>query len=821
MPLPPVDPPVSRPDPGPPGSPPPPDLGPLERLLGAVRWRARAWIWVESCGWLAVAAGLWFWGTLAADRLIEPPGWARGLLGALAAVGGGWLCWRLFGRLAADLSDAALAAVIERRHPEFHDSLSTAIGLAGAAARPATDGDEADRRIAYDDSLLARTTAEAARLARRVRPGPLFRRRRLLVLAGCGAMLAGTVGWLATVRPDIAGLWSRRLLALSDEPWPRRVTLEAEGFDAGVRTVARGSDVEVLVAARAAGSPPQFVELRWLAPGGWRSERMGTRGTVAAGADAAEVRQTFGHVLKGVSHDTPLEIRGGDARLQNLLVRVVDPPVVTNLAITYERPDYLGGGRRTAAAARVVRMPRGSLLEIEATASKPLAAAELVVRTGGSSPAGAAAGERTVAELPAPGETVLSGRAGPVDADMVVSVRLTDADGIGNREPIELLISAIPDEPPRVAVRPRGIATAVTPLARVPLEGSIADDHGLAAAGVRVSVVSPRSSASGPTFGAAAAESEAAAGPLRLPIARVTAGATVVEFSRDDPEFVALEPLGLTVGGRVEMVVEAHDACTLDARPNVGTSEVWSFEVVSPESLRSLLEAREVLLRRRFESVIADLAQARDRLREAVSAAGDPPGARPEQAVEGPADTPDAGMAGSRTEPDGRAAVRRLGEAAARAGGETGEIAEAFLGIRLELDNNRLLTPEVEHRLVAEIAGPLMELAAGDLPQLAARAAGRAAIGTGGAAETAGSLPTGSLLPGGSDQLLPSGSDQLLREADELLLRLRAVLDRMMELESFNEVIERLRGVIRLQEEIRDQTLDEHKKRAREALGGS
>jgi len=53
-----------------------------------------------------------------------------------------------------------------------------------------------------------------------------------------------------------------------------------------------------------------------------------------------------------------------------------------------------------------------------------------------------------------------------------------------------------------------------------------------------------------------------------------------------------------------------------------------------------------------------------------------------------------------------------------------------------------------------------------------------------------------------------------------VLVRLRAVLDRMMELESFNEVIERLRGVIRLQEEIRDQTLDEHKKRVREALGG-
>jgi hypothetical protein len=47
---------------------------------------------------------------------------------------------------------------------------------------------------------------------------------------------------------------------------------------------------------------------------------------------------------------------------------------------------------------------------------------------------------------------------------------------------------------------------------------------------------------------------------------------------------------------------------------------------------------------------------------------------------------------------------------------------------------------------------------------------------------------------------------------------MRAVLARMMELESFNEVIERLRSVIRAQEEIRAETLRRQKERAREAL---
>ena len=805
---------VPRRDPDPAGqsSAPPPDLRPLERLLDAVRWRARAWIGVESCGWLAVIASLFFWLTLAADRLVEPPAWVRGLLVTAGALAGGWFGWRLFGRLTAALPDEALAAVIERRHPEFRESLSTAVGLRGAASAAAARDGRGDPRLPFDESLIARTTAEAARLAVHVHPGGLFRRRRLLLLAGCGAVLAGSVGWLTAVRPDIAGLWARRLFRQSDEPWPRRVTLEAEGFADGRRTIARGSDIEVLIRASAAGEPPQFVELRWLGPGGWRSERMGTRGTAAPGAAAAEVRQTFGHVLKGVHEDTPLEIRGGDARLTNLIVRVVDPPVVTNLGISYERPEYLGGGRRTAAAARVIRIPRGARMEIEATANKPLAAAQLVVRTAGPGPGEAVTVERTVAELPAPGAVSLAGRAGVVEGDMAIIVRLTDADGITNREPIECLVSAIPDEPPRVVLRPRGIATAVTPAARVPFEGSIVDDHGLVNAAVRVAVVPPRSAMTASPPVTAAAEPAAAAGAAgdrRLPIGRVAADATFVEFPQDDPEIVSLEPLGLVVGGRVEIAVEAHDACALDDRPNVGTSEVWSFEVVSPESLRSLLEAREVLLRRRFESLIADLAQARDRLRESVPVAGDAGVSRTTPATDGSVDEPaEAAADDPRTEPVWLVNVRRLGEAAARGGGEAGEIAEAFLGIRLELDNNRLLTPEVEQRLVGDIAGPLGELASRDLPMLTTRSTSLAAADT---------RPAAARPAGGGD---PGGGDRLVREADEVLVRLRAVLDRMMESESFNEVIERLRGVIRLQEEIRDQTLDEQKKRARQALGG-
>jgi len=49
---------------------------------------------------------------------------------------------------------------------------------------------------------------------------------------------------------------------------------------------------------------------------------------------------------------------------------------------------------------------------------------------------------------------------------------------------------------------------------------------------------------------------------------------------------------------------------------------------------------------------------------------------------------------------------------------------------------------------------------------------------------------------------------------------MRAVLDTMLELESFNELVERLRAVIRTQEEIRAATLEQQRKRGRQALEG-
>ena len=706
---------------------PPLELAPsLVRLLAAVRWRARMWIWMESLatGALAVVAAGWI--MLAIDRFIEPPAWARAcMLTAAIAIVAWIVAVRLVMRLAVPLTDESLALVIERTHPEFRDGLSTAVAYARRAIA-------ADVRDPVDPELVGRTVDAAVARVDGVRFNTIFRRRRLslLVLAAAAAVAGSSLA--AAAWPALAAIGARRLILLADDPWPRRVQFEIEGFPDGVRTVARGADVDVVVRARAAVLP-EVVELRTRAAGGWRHDRMGMRG------GGTTEGQAFGHVLKGVADDLDVEVRGGDGRLRGLRIVVADPPAVADVRIISTLPDYLGGGLREIAASRVVRIPRGSSIEIECASTKPLAAATLAVRpTSGS--AGEAPPEQMLATLdrPAGATRPLAARIPPLDADRVVLARLTDTSGLVNRDPVLVTLSAVPDERPQVSLRLAGISSAVTPQAVLTIEGTISDDHALGNAAVHL-----------------------AAGDLerQLPLEQVRGGEPLVEFPADRPVRLPLAELGLIVGSRLEVTVSARDMCTLDGEPQESQGDTWTLDVVSPESLRALLEAREILLRRRFEAVIDDLAKARDRL------AADHGG-------------------------DETAAVAWCGEAVSRASGETAEIAKEFRGIRLELATNGLLTPELETRLVSQIAEPLAMIVEQELAATA-----RACRG-----DQAGRRPAVVLL------------------VDAALARLRAVLERMLELESVNEVIERLRGVIRLQEEIRSDTLDRQRKRGREAL---
>ncbi|MGA0039857.1 MAG: hypothetical protein ACO3NZ_08415 [Pirellulales bacterium] len=708
----------------------------IARLLSSVRRRAGWWVCVEAVALLGLTLAAAFWGSLAVDRLLEPPAWVRAAM-VLASVAG--LAWilrhKLVDRLGIRLSNRSLALLVERHHPFLHESLVTTVelGLDQQQGTPRPDP--------IDPELLARTTAEAVAGLPQVRVADLFQRRELGTLLFSGLMAGATIAACVLISPETASLWLRRVVLLDETPWPRRSRLIATDFRDGVRVVARGSDVDVVVAADTSMVVPEVLDMRWQLSGASRSARMGRRGAVIEG------QQLFGHVIESITEDIVFSVRGGDARLDGLRLEVVDPPALSSLTIDYKLPDYLGGGQRRVPASGIVQVPQGSTVNIVCRSTKPLLAAGISETVAGEPVSlaafeSAAAGSSDGGGANSPTDTI-EATLSNLSGEHAISVSLVDTDGIANTQPIGFLLSARPDEAPQVAMQLHGISTAVTVAARVPLVGRVSDDHALAA--VDVELERERTDAS-PRVEV-----------LRVP--RCRGGEPLVEFATDAAEIVDLSLIEPLTGDTVRVRVTARDNAAVAGGPHVTTGDAWTLAVVTPAELAAMLEARELLLRRRYESLLANLTEARDSFESS------------EQPL-----------------------AARLGQAAARAGGETGEIAEAFALIHLEFDNNGLLTAELDTRLLSQIARPLASLAEEDLPGLVAQ----------------------TRTPLAADDI--AGRRQLVAQTDVVIGRMRAVLDRMLELETFNEVVDLLRSTISAQEEIRQETRDIQKERARALL---
>ncbi|MBT3211952.1 MAG: hypothetical protein HN345_08055, partial [Planctomycetaceae bacterium] len=285
----------------------------ISQLLQRVRKRARRWILLEAFSSIGFSIAAWFWLTLLLDWLIEPPVEVR-IFAAVALCF--WVAFvlvnKLFLRLRTPLHDEQLALLIERTHPELQDSLSTAIELrldnTGVPARE------------IDPTLLDRTTSIAAASIRKITMGRLFRRTQLLRKAGLSGFSTGTMIAAFIVLPTVRETWTERMLLFRDTPWPRQVTLIVANFPNGVRRVARGADAEILVTAQSTGKLPKFVELQYLGANGWTAHRMGTRGS------AEERSQVFTHTIKSPKEDLTINIRGGDGRIRDLRLEVVEPP---------------------------------------------------------------------------------------------------------------------------------------------------------------------------------------------------------------------------------------------------------------------------------------------------------------------------------------------------------------------------------------------------------------------------------------------------------------------------------------------------------------
>jgi predicted DNA-binding protein len=251
--------------------------------------------------------------------------------------------------------------------------------------------------------------------------------------------------------------------------------------------------------------------------------------------------------------------------------------------------------------------------------------------------------------------------------------------------------------------------------------------------------------------------------------------------------------------------VKAADRCDLGSGPNVGTSDRWQLDVVTPDQLRTMLQGRELVLRQRFEVVVKEVGDTRDTLAR-IDLNPAPAGgkAKPERAPKKGAEPEDKPADEEPLSPERQLAQRQLqvqwaAQNSIKNAQETLGVAEAISEIREELVNNRIDTEELKARLESGIADPLRQVAREMFPELERRL----------------------------DQLQaeladpargPQARTQAIQQSDAILLAMREVLDRMIELEDFNEAVELLRSIIHAQERVNAQTKERQKQKLRELL---
>ena len=746
---------------------------PIRRLLSGLRARIWAYVWLHAAAALVAVAGAMFWISLGVDWVFEPPAAMRGVFLALAAIALGYVLVRfLLRRLVVRLADRNMALLVERRFPAFGDSLVTVVELA----------EQPQVASKFSPEMLAYTHDRAAETAKAVEVRRILDTRPLARLGILAAVLAASIVLISLTAREAMAVWARRSLMLSDELWPRKTHLSVEGFDAHGRTkVARGNDRELIVRADAALGRvvPETVELRYTLADGSHTRELMTRQGVVRGvarsphpgplpAGEGAPFQQYSYTFKSLMAPVSLYVVGGDDRVGPLEIEVVESPTIRRMVLACRFPEYIGRPPRAVPAAGMVQLPQGTLVMLQAEATKELVSADVEVlgeRAGAAvrkqiSPTGA---DRRRFEVPL----------GLLTNDKTVMMTLLDTDGTSNREPLRLSIVAKADETPQLAVELEGIGEAITPRAHIPLAGRITDDYGVDRAWVRYRISS----------GATA----------DVPFHRAPRGRSTLAVR----ETLEAEPLRLVPKQKLELAVHAADRFSLSGKgPNIAEGQRFVLEVVTPEHLRLLLEARELILRRRFETIIAELADTRDILAgidlktpstPATPAARD---AKPPEAA-----TPTAANEAALRR---KVQAERVSQNVARSRQETLDVAGDFRRIHAELVNNRLDSEELEARLQRGIIDPLEQLAAKKFVGLGTRLAElERALDVG--------KPKASLSRAIELKLLA------LTDTDAILIEMKQVLGRMLELETFNEVLDLLRGVIDAQKNVTEQTRQKQK----------
>ena len=706
-------------------------------------------------------------------------------------------------------TDSTLALLIENQYSDFKSSLITTVQAASPNSFSKNAKDDHPQRA----SLLELARIHALNLLESVDVSRIVRFQPLqLKLCVLGVVLSFS-GIVALSQPSWTSHWANRLFALADLPWPRYTELGVDGIELDVPTFTGRNQRERYTISFKDGvalvPKGQACQLKsWASLSGkivpdvctvYYQDASGNRGRANMRRLAANsTQQPFvldGPPLESVSDLLWLSIAGGDARISNLQLKSVDAPQVTKLMLNVEYPDYLQRSTKTTWGKESVeyrtgsRLPQGTKLEVAIEANKAVSRCDYVFFRSGEASEPTSTVVQSILTEASLGPTLIN--AGPLDSNLMMEIRLWDTDGICSTRVQQFVVSSIPDLTPQVDLILDGIGTSITENAILPIAGKIKDDY------------------------------EVKETWLETVIDENPVSKSLQELRKDGQVLSQLDlkeqrdqgKLQAKVGSTIGLSLVAADFADLLNEPHIGRSNPIQLGIVTPDQLLVMLDRRELAMRGRLEQIIGELSQMRDLMinikKSKVAGTQEANGAATESSdpaddkAEEKQDSSDDKMDETRM---ARMQMLRAQQVAAqmmKSEGELRGVEKELHQINRELINNRIDSADRRTRLEDKVRTPMLIVLDQKWPLLSQEVL-----------MLEKSL-TRRELPVVEDSNI---IDTSIEKSNDIIISLNAILNDMIDIQDFNEVVDLVRGMLDDQTKLNDKTKQEKKKQDLELL---
>ena len=414
-----------------------------------------------------------------------------------------------------------------------------------------------------------------------------------------------------------------------------------------------------------------------------------------------------------------------------------------------------------------MRIPEGTECSLVGTCNAPLGAVEYLVLSEAAGD-GAAPSSVEVAEVD---QATFRIPLGALSASQVVEIRLLDRFGLSSEQILRYNLLVVRDAVPEVQSRLEGIGLAISPKAYLPIRGQVTDDYGVASVAVELAV------------------DETPLPPIPLTWNDSQLQGEVDFLQLAESGIVTLRP-GMTVG----LSVLATDHYDLNDQQHAGRGQPLQLAVLTEDQLLVVLDRQELELRQRLEQIISELRQLDEALQgileELVAASAS---AAKVDLKQGGQRLRTVAWQPPAVQPMIALRLQQAQLQADKSRQELSSIANRVEHLRLQLKHNRVDSLDRQQRLLEQVELPLTALLAGDYARLDRHLS---------------ELQSAAPADGGRAPCLAA-----IDSLDRILLALESIKQNMLDIESFNELIDLVRTLLEEQERLLKEAEESRKSR--------